>query len=136
MRDRIKLCTKSTHFAPRGMPHSPRRRFQFRLSTWFVLVAIVEWPWVIKKQSLMTWPANGQLVVQRAAAYTAFRESGPDLPNMIIFEKPYSPSANLLYPALALVAFVGWKAAWAIGRRERGEADDSLREAAHVPSRY
>ncbi len=23
----------------------------------------------------------------------------------------------LLYPALALVAFVGWKAAWAIGRR-------------------
>jgi hypothetical protein len=67
----------------------PRRWFQFRLSTWFVLVAIVaelmvSWPWVI--------------VI-----------SG----NEIVGEKWVSPNSRLRLPISTVLLFLAWKAAWA-----------------------
>lgn len=75
---------------------APRRWFQFRLTTWFVLVAILawamtEWPWVVTAQTI----AEEQRTLNQAL-------------------KP---------PALALAAFVGWKTAWMIaGRRDNPPA--------------
>jgi len=65
------------------MPTPTRRRwYQFSISTWFVLVAILAWaikcdPWVV---TLFDEPRLG-----------------------------YWDLTRILYPALALVAFVGWK---------------------------
>lgn len=87
------------------MPLPPRRWFQFRLTMWFVLVAILAW-------AMIQWPwwymhLDGVIDVElpgKGGTHRTVLESR-------------RPNPALLYPALALAAFVGWKAAWAIGRR-------------------
>ncbi len=82
-----------------------RRRPQFRLSTWLVLVAIlgwalIEWPWV-------RLPESGS---PPALNYVGSKET-----TLIAWKPPYQErtiNPDLLYPALALAALVGWKAAW------------------------
>jgi hypothetical protein len=79
-----------------------RRCFQFRLSTWFVLVAIMawtmaEWPWV---RSYSLW--SGYVFVKP----------------LFMTQRRLNPA--LLYPALALAMFVVWKVAWLfVGRRRK-----------------
>ncbi len=87
------------------MPLPPRRWFQFRLSTWFVLVAILAWamylwPWTVKVR-------------------TDYHKVLPDgIHDIGYFEVP-APDPRLLYPTFALVAFVGWKVGRALFTRWR-----------------
>lgn len=100
------------------MPDTPaksRRWFQFRLSTWFVLVGIVAWAmWLgplSKRQesARRNNPANPGQPEYYQVTYTAINPS------------------RALYPALALVALVGGKTAWRIVERRRAKAAaDSL----------
>jgi len=115
------------------MPFLPARRwFQFRLSTWFVLVAILvwamtEWPYSITHRRewhhegvplLSThstqawdrqhpWPAD-------AEHYIGNGEGG------VWWTVRSRPNPGLKWPALALALFLTWKAAWALIERRRG----------------
>ena len=85
-----------------------RRWFQFRLASWFVLVAILAWAMSLKPEFRYK--------------HSTGLSGGP--PDIFIFEFFYvSPDRSinhwefwaigisaLLWPALALVAFVAWKA--------------------------
>ena len=83
----------------------PRRWLQFQLSTWFVLVTILAW-------ALSIWP----WFVTSHTSHVVYKTNGdPDY--LSIDEDLLLPSPAYIYPALALAAFVGWKAALAIGRR-------------------
>jgi len=88
---------------------APRRRwFQFRLSTWFVLVGILCWalaysPWVVKE-------------FVRASASETFA-STKVYPHGLILRRNANP--NLAYPALALLAFLAWKGVWLVVERRR-----------------
>jgi hypothetical protein len=90
-----------------------RRWFQFRLSTWFVLVAILGWAMVVR-ETTHTYEVR---------AFDAYRlrskrdlrvsyDSKRDVTT--ISYRQWRPDA-MAWPALALVAFLSWKAAWAIG---------------------
>lgn len=81
---------------------APRRCFQFRLSTWFVLVGILAWAMVIRSATPPAPIHFGHKDVLLIPFKPTFSEKG---------EFP------LMYPTLALAAFAGWKVAWAIGRR-------------------
>lgn len=85
----------------------PRRWFQFQLSTWFVLVGLLAW-------AMLEWPWVVTLVNNRVQNTTDEWSSFPADPS----ELP-EPALNpdLRYPALALAAFVGWKAAGVVARR-------------------
>lgn len=88
------------------MPLPPRRWFQFKLSTWFVLVAILAWamlywPWIETRRELGA-PVRYGLFIGTVRTY----------------ENRTRPNPDLLYPALALAAFVGLKAALASGRAD------------------
>ena len=86
------------------MSFSPRRWFQFRITTWFVLVAILVWA-MMQGEWYYDTIEEGYLI------------SGPNRGIQVSLVRKYNSA--LIYPALALAAFVGWKAAWAIGRRVR-----------------
>jgi hypothetical protein len=82
------------------MTHVPRRRwFQFKLTTWFVLAGILAWafacwPWwsVQVRRGYMTGlPINQSRVMEQTIT---------------------TPNPALIYPALALLAFLTWKAVW------------------------
>lgn len=109
------------------MPLLPSRRwFQFRLSTWFVLVAILAWAMGLRPRGYVQvydnpkvllhrgwWPGPEhpdyfQLVLQSAQAHS-FRGIAIG----------FGPNPAIVYPFLALAAFVGWKGAWAIVERRR-----------------
>ncbi len=111
----------------------PRRWFQFKLSTWFVLVGITAWVMMLKPFFSSESLTAGQLTGRNGLYVNIGMESWENAPYLLF---RIGPAPELAGPVIALLAFVGWKAAWAIRRGERGEADDSLREAAHVPSRY
>jgi hypothetical protein len=90
----------------------PLRWYQFRLGTWFVLTAILawamtEWPWV-RFPEPVSLPAL-KYVGRKEILITPWK---PPYRERIV-------NPGLLYPALALAAFVGWKAAWAIAQRRK-----------------
>jgi hypothetical protein len=110
----------------------PRRWFQFRLSTWFVLVAILGW-------AMTVWPYFDEFaaLVELIKATVHPSTGGIDQPYHI----PYWGLSQFLWfwklklsveelegPALALAAFLAWKAAWAVGprlvRRRRSAAPE------------
>lgn len=91
-------------------PH--RRWYQFRLTTWFMLVAILAWaltlrPWIVTKQTPIRYglPADEEVFRQWE------RESRPYI------------NPSLLYPALAFTSFVGWKCFWLIVERRRNRSE-------------
>ena len=101
------------------MPLPPRRWFQFRLSTWFVLVGILAWammcrPWTLPARIVEGSDVQGLTVEVRPGDF--------EMAGQFRMEVPMNPA--LRYPALALAALVGWRAAWAIveRRRKRSEA--------------
>lgn len=89
---------------------SKRRWFQFRLTTWFVFVAILawamlQWPWMTTTVESRSWmsppvaqePIRGQ------------RQLVSDLDGITTVHKIRHLNPALLYPALALTTFIVWK---------------------------
>lgn len=104
----------------------PRRRwFQFSLSKWFVLVAILawammEWPWIVYLVDPVPHPLDPADYTPQEWLFLNTRHSymgwKPAEAHYVL--RRLIP--RLIYPALTLVGFVGWKAAWAVRRRIRG----------------
>ncbi|MBX9790712.1 MAG: hypothetical protein K2Y37_17485 [Pirellulales bacterium] len=114
------------------MRYLPSRRwFQFRLSTWFVLVAILAWamvcwPWVtsITEQGVSLGFLHPKLPF--GARVTHMRgpdQSPPDAPPRPVehyWERNVlRVNPQLAFPGLGLAAFFAWKAAWAVVERRR-----------------
>lgn len=108
----------------------PRRWFQVSLSTWFVLVAIlawamIEWPWVVTRLGTPRFHTIEEFSrmsdsERRLNASSSFAFTGPR-----VYPLVRRPNTALLYPALALAAFVGLKAAWTVWRRIRDSSAQS-----------
>ena len=92
-----------------------RRWFQFRLSTWLVLIAILAWAMTARPYLVygLVDAATYSFPSWIAPPPADHADYGYDWPDYA----PVGWNPALLYPALALAAFIGWKAAWAIGRR-------------------
>src|SRR5664279_1975087 len=96
------------------MPIPPRRRwFQFGLSSLFVLVAIVAlatraWQWVIVYVDMEhPIPAtSADYSVAEWQELMATRFTKPEKYNFL-----RQPNPELVWPALAIVAFIAWKSA-------------------------
>ena len=106
-------------------PLPPRRWFQFRLSTWFVLVAVAAWalalgPFVGTTRCDFGEHSNRDYFFVSWGVVNAESTARGHISDLIL-----GPAPEILYPLLALAAFVGWKAAWAIGRLARRKAEGS-----------
>jgi len=111
---------------------TPRRRwFQFRLSTWFVLVgvlcwALACWPWIVERQvTLKVYGGNDhwtldELSPNRFFGFIRYIESNATKAALI--ERQTIPNPALIYPSLALLAFIAWKVAWLVVERRRTRA--------------
>ena len=106
-------------------PHSRRRWLQFRLSTWFVLVAILCWA-ISAAPRFKFEHANGRAGVSPSDIFIAeFYRQSANGPTSRWAIKVWD-TRGLLWPASALAAFVCWKLAWRVmeGRRSnRVEGD-------------
>ena len=116
-----------------------RRWFQFRLSTWFVLVAILGWamtcrPYVITHRTSWTVPIRYEVI---GPEFKLSRDRTTKLAPSVHsdwqgFKVEYvhadgatayysgsrrSMNYQFAWPLLALAAFLAWKVAWAIGPR-------------------
>lgn len=94
----------------------PRRWFQYSLSTWFVLVAILSWamylwPWIVFVEVA---------VPQTGIGFSSGRVATPATITWSIVERRPSLNPALVYPSLALAAFVVWKGARTTGQRGAG----------------
>lgn len=101
-----------------------RRWFQFRLTTWFVLVAILAW-------AMLLGPKADRVFIYRlyhnrplpfdAYSVKQFKNIGEYSFGSKSFTKSEITRSVInpahFYPALALAAFIGWKVAWAMQRR-------------------
>jgi hypothetical protein len=83
--------------------------FQLKLSTWFVLVAILAWE--LSTDPVIVWVSTSTVV---------YKANGD--PDYLNIEDYLLPNPAYLYPVLALAAFVGWKAVWLIADRRRERA--------------
>lgn len=109
------------------MRFSPWRRwFQFRLSTWFVLVAILAWAmtcrpyygWTITRRSGTPIEITGIVEEQLAVHRIKVTKLGRDAAGRNAFiEYREQINRQLAWPALALLSFLAWKAAWGIAPR-------------------
>jgi hypothetical protein len=97
------------------MPLPPRRWYQFKLSTWFVLVAIMAWAVALRPVYLFESGGGAAPFAPRHTKllliHVYYGSSGGHFCQVAF----YVP--RLLWILVPLVAFVGWKAAWAAGRR-------------------
>ena len=88
------------------MAEQPKKRwFRFRLSTVLILTAIAAW-------AMACWPSYGDLWIRFAK-----RPQIPPIPTPFWIFAPAATVGDILWPALALLAFLAWKVAWAIGPR-------------------
>lgn len=116
------LALSISFIRPKGASHAcelagnPRtaRWYQFRLSTWLVLVAILGWAMALKAYVKVVDPYSRGFY-----------------PDEIVFDfKMYVPEWNwryflaialgptsVVWPALALAAFIAWKVAWRVVER-------------------
>jgi hypothetical protein len=95
-------------------PFPPRRWLQFRLSTWFVLVAILGWAMVTRPY----WVRDSFSQFRSGQSAYVTSDRGDLIPARALMVRP-RPRVNpaLGWPALALATFLAWKAAWAVGPR-------------------
>jgi len=124
--------------------HSKRRRwFQFRLSTWFMLVGIVAWVMLLTRFEASYDDSSWLSLGLHCSRYTSgqfgngiesTRESGWCL-MLVIPRLDLEPGQDwddvhvidlrfrytIFYPALALAAFLTWKAFWRIRERRRAK---------------
>jgi len=119
----------------------PRRRwFQFRLSTWFVLVAIVSWGMLLQPKmnfAHSSGPNDRWALIVSIVLDSPEGAIAPGKPKLgydncgcslflssksqrHLFRFAFAPKTAFL-PIIALASFVGWKATWAIAgwRRNR-----------------
>jgi len=106
-----------------------RRWFQFRLSTWFVLVAILAWamacrPWIVSEEYAVDVSRSDFLAAKDPLGYQHDRTIGGGIETLddgsVRYHyryEHYRPNASLAWPAAALTASLAWKAAWAVGPR-------------------
>jgi hypothetical protein len=110
------------------MDEKPKRRwFQFRLSTWFVLVAILAWamtyqPWIVTetiqgRSSYIQLPSSSKSTADFESAYYQWlgRTKPIGGPLWLLTYRVDYLNPRVLGPIAALVAFLAWKAAWAVG---------------------
>ncbi len=107
----------------------PRRWFQFRLSTWFVLVTFVAWgmacqPWIVREERVVYvshsdfQAAKDPLGLQHERTIGGGIETLDDGSARYHYRSEHhKPNAKLIWPALALAAFLVWKAAWTMHGR-------------------
>jgi len=108
------------------MDEKPKRRwFRFRLSTVLILTAILAWGMACRPRigincenltrkfsvgySFDDFDARDSLLAINLVIYTTG--------GFIAFSIYVGPVAELAWPALALAAFLAWKAAWAVVER-------------------
>ncbi|MGD9647385.1 MAG: hypothetical protein AB7U73_16855 [Pirellulales bacterium] len=105
------------------MDAKPQRRwFRFRISTVLILIAIVAWamacwPWAaVSKRIILATAAD----IDPAISFTKVLFSRTTPNNGPLVEETWiEPNTAAAYPALALAAFLAWKAAWAVVERRR-----------------
>lgn len=108
-------------------PHSRRRWLQFRLSTWFVLVAILCWA-ISLAPRLKFEHANGRAGVSPSDIFIAeFYRQSANGPTSRWAIKVWD-TRGLLWPASALAAFVCWKLVWRVveGRGAKRVKEETL----------
>jgi hypothetical protein len=100
------------------MQFLPRRHwFRFRLTTWFVLIAIlawamVEWPWIIRLEEWASFPTS-------AIPPTNFHRKGTAFAGVVSYSfVSYRLNSAILWPVVVLAALLFWKAAGAFRRNE------------------
>lgn len=101
---------------PDTLERTWKRWFQFRLSTWLVLIAIMAWAMALRPRAYLicstTWTlyATFGTRLDDDATWT-FQFSGNSSGENTFFAVglEISPFPSILYPALALVAFTAWK---------------------------
>jgi len=129
------------------MIEKPKRRWlQFRLSTWFALVAILAWalacqPYVVYRAEELDASVAAKVVAdskerfsesalrnvklaalgELANGYRAkgYRDIQMNVQECRLFGDRPVLNPKLWIPTLALVAFLGWKVAWAAVERRR-----------------
>ncbi|MGE0536595.1 MAG: hypothetical protein AB7O68_16615 [Pirellulales bacterium] len=88
----------------------PRRWFQFRLSTWFVLLAILGWGMTCRPYctDLLSVVAEHELLL-------GYNDDDPyHTAELATLDAETGINPALRWPALALAVFLAWKAAWAV----------------------
>ncbi len=93
----------------------PRRWFRFRLSTWFVLLGILCWfvstPCNLYRHYSVNTPGEFVWLSDTTEPLDEFPE------NVFHLHTDIYPNPRLLGPTLALLAFITWKAFWAVRAR-------------------
>ncbi len=117
------------------------RWLRFRLSTVLILTAIAAWgmacrPYIIRTTDLFfTPPGKSPRVISTFAGFYGdpgsdeWLQAGAKIPqtspgNYAITPR-ILPNPRLIWPGLASVAFLTWKAGWAIAARRRARRDAS-----------
>jgi uncharacterized membrane protein len=106
----------------------PPRWLRFRLSTILILTAIAAWvmalrPWIqvgfgdVNRLQSFGW-RDGSADSAFQIAILGIRTLGPNSTTSGAVAE-FGPNPELLWPALALFAFVTWKAGWAIAAWRR-----------------
>jgi hypothetical protein len=115
------------------MDNVPKRPwFQFRLSTWFVLVAILGWAMATRPYVEYQSVASGGVELPpREESWSLAVETWNHE-----FSVESGPK-SVAWPALALAGFLARKASWAVVERRRRESGvgESRREPAVTPHR-
>ena len=105
------------------------RWLQVRLSTWFVLIAIIAWgmlcwPWMVERRMTPSDPAIQAAVqwLERHQQDDAEGWSAPSAASVsgtFLLRSEWEVNPELLGPTLVLALFLGWKgaAAWSPQRR-------------------
>ena len=106
-----------------------RRWFRFRLSTVLILTAIVAWTMALRPHFGLFyyhdivgyWYELGHvpLVFNREAYWLVSVASGNPTTGQRGLHVYIGRNSGLTWPALALAAFLAWKAAWAVVERRR-----------------
>lgn len=93
-----------------------KSRFQFRLSTWLVLIGIMAWEMALRPRARLiystSWTGYSEFGtrVDDYATWT-FQMSGNSAGENVFFGAvlEISPFPAVLYPALAVLTFIAWK---------------------------
>jgi hypothetical protein len=123
------------------MPSPPRRRFQFSLSTVLILIAIVAWvlatrPYTVARTQLRFTPrGESPRVISIFAGQYGDPGSDEWLQASAKIPQPSPggyeiasrnlPNPRLIWPGIALVGLIAWKAGWAMAARRRARREST-----------
>ncbi|MBX9787346.1 MAG: hypothetical protein K2Y37_00390 [Pirellulales bacterium] len=100
--------------------------FRFRLSTVLILTAILAWgmalrPFFWKQLDIYAWPIGRPIPADALVSKGGTFAEGTVVADQYIAYERSILSPRLKWPALALAAFLAWKAAWGVFERRRRE---------------